>query len=162
MPFTSFNPKLSGDADRAVRSAFDAVSTWNAELAAGNERVVKKLAAAGRAVGWPDYVVDAIVAQMEGMTKLQIHMTDHLLEAWQEQIKSPHPMAGFPSVMMAKLQSWPGLASQGTWPSFGSWGGFSQAPAQFWVQLAEQWQKNWAQAMTTWAVSSRAKINPDE
>ena len=53
------------------------------------------------------------------------------MDAWEEQIRSPHPMTGSPSAMLSKLKSL---------PSFGPAG-------SFWVQTAEQWQKAWADAM---------------
>ena len=57
----SFNPMsapgLSDEALRAVNAAFDAMSTWRAEIADNNERnidrVIEKMAAAARALGWP-------------------------------------------------------------------------------------------------------------
>jgi len=58
---------------------------------------------------------------------MQIQTMDQMMDAWQEQIKSPNPTA-----MLSKLKSLPGFATN---------------PMQFWMQWAEQWQKAWADAM---------------
>ena len=88
-------PGLSDDALKAVNAAFDAMSTWRAEVADNNERnierVIEKIAAAARALGWPTQVVDATRAQMQTVTKMQIQAMDQMLDTWEEQIKSPNP-----------------------------------------------------------------------
>jgi hypothetical protein len=56
-----------------VNDAFDAMSAWRIETASSNEKnseqVIEKLAAAARALGWPEQIVDATRAQMQGITK---------------------------------------------------------------------------------------------
>ena len=86
--------------------------------------------------------------QIQSATKMQIQMIDHIMESWEAQMKSPHPMAQVPSEILAKLQSWPGLNAAGGWPGADSFNGMSADPMRFWSQLGEQWQKNWAQMMT--------------
>ena len=157
MPLRNFNPKLTKEAREAVSEAFDAVAEWHTEMAAGSNNVFKKMAIAARALGWPDYVVNAIIAQVQGITQVQIQLTSHILDAWQEQIKSPNPMAHFPTAMMSKLQSWPGLSSTFEWPTLEVFGDLSRNPAQFWMQMGEQWQKSWAQAMPAWAELALSK-----
>jgi hypothetical protein len=82
---------LSDEARKAVNAAFDAMSTWRIETANSSEKnseqVIEKLAAAARALGWPDQIVDATRAQMQSITKMQIQMMDHMMDAWEEQIK---------------------------------------------------------------------------
>ena len=151
MSVHKFESKLSDEAREAISSAFDAVGEWHKELASNSEKVTSKIAAAARVLGWPDHVVSAITAQVQSMTQFQIHMLSHILDAWQEQIRSPNPMASFPSIMMSKLQSWPGLKATPGWPSLQTFGDRPDNPVQFWVKIGEQWQKNWAQAMTAWA-----------
>lgn len=161
MPLRNFNPKLTDEAQEAISEAFDAMSDWHAEMASTSEKnskkVIAKMAAAARAQGWPDEIVGAIGAQMQGISKMQLEMMDRIVDAWKEQIKSPNPMANFPLAMMSKLQAWPGLPSQVTWPTTESFSQLSANPTQFWMQMGEQWQKNWAQAMTFWANSGKAK-----
>ena len=58
----SFNsmsvPGLSDEARQAVNAAFDAMSAWRIETAKSNEKnseqVIEKMAAAARALGWPE------------------------------------------------------------------------------------------------------------
>src|SRR5262245_66191424 len=64
-------PTLSDEARKAVNDAFDAMSAWRIETASNNEKnseqVIEKLAAAARALGWPEQIVDATRAQMQGI-----------------------------------------------------------------------------------------------
>jgi hypothetical protein len=48
--------------------------------------------------------------------------------------------------MLSKLKSLPGVPA-GTWPNADALAGAAMNPMQFWLQLAEQWQKAWADAM---------------
>jgi hypothetical protein len=51
---------LSDEARKAVNAAFDAMSTWRIETAKNSEKnseqVIEKMAAAARALGWPELV----------------------------------------------------------------------------------------------------------
>src|SRR5215831_6398243 len=89
-------PGLSGEARKAVNAAFDAMSTWRIETANSSEKnsrqVIEKMAAAARALGWPEQIVDATRTQLQSVTKMQIQMIDHMMDAWEQQIKSPNPM----------------------------------------------------------------------
>jgi hypothetical protein len=149
-------PGLSDEARQAVNAAFDAMSAWCIEMANSNEknseRVIEKMAAAARALGWPEQIVDATRAQLQSITKMQIQMVDQMMDAWEEQIKSPNPMTS-PSAMLSKLKSLPGASPAGTWPNAAAFAG----PMQFWVQFAEQWQKAWADAMGVGAGGQRRR-----
>jgi hypothetical protein len=98
---------------RVVAAAFDAMSTWRIETAnnseKNSERVIEKMAAAARALGWPEQIVDAAPVQMQSITKMQIQTMDHMMDVWEQQIKSPNPMTG-PSAMLSKLKSIPSLS----------------------------------------------------
>src|SRR6516162_9148637 len=146
-------PRLSDEARKAVNDAFDAMSAWRIEAAKNNERnseqVIEKLAAAARALGWPEQIVDATRAQMQGITKMQIQTMDQMMDAWEEQIRSPNPMAGSPSAMLSKLTSLAGAGPAGSWPSASALGATN--PMEFWMQWAEQWQKAWTDAMALWS-----------
>ena len=143
-------PGLSDEAREAVNAAFDAMSTWRVEAAKKNEKhsqeVIEKMAAAARALGWPEQIVDATRAQLQSITKLQIQILDNMMDVWEEQIKSPNPMMAS-SAMLSKLKSWPDVNPAGAWPNADSFAGSAMNPMQFWLQLAEQWQKAWADAM---------------
>jgi len=141
---------LSDEARQAVNTAFDAMSAWRIDIANSNEKnseqVIEKMAAAARALGWPEQIVDATRAQLQSITKLQIQMMDHMMDIWEEQIKSPNPMTA-PSAMLSKLKSLPGAGPAGTWPNADAFAGAAINPMQFWVQVAEQWQKVWSDAI---------------
>jgi hypothetical protein len=156
MPST-FNPMsvpgLSAEARKAANAAFDAMSTWRTETINNSEKsieqVIEKTAAAARALGWPEQIVDATRAQMQSVTKMQIQTMDQMMDAWEEQIKSPNP-----SAILSKLNSLPG---------FGRTGSSSNAdlmatlnPFQFYMQFAEQWQKTWGNAMAFWTKVGRS------
>jgi len=148
----SFNPMsapgLSEEARKAVNAAFDAMSTWRTETInsseKNSERVIEKMAAAARALGWPEQIVEATRAQMQSITKMQIQTMDHMMDAWEEQIKSPNP-----SAMLSKLKSMPDLGPAGSWPHNVFQNG-PMNPFQAYAQFAEQWQKAWTDAMGFW------------
>ena len=149
-----FNPMsvagLSGEARQAVNTAFDAMSAWRIDIANSNEKnseqVIEKMAAAARALGWPEQIVDATRAQLQSITKMQIQMMDQMMDAWEEQIKSPSPMTA-PSAMLSKLKSLSSISPAGSWPNADTLQMAAMNPMQFWMQFAEQWQKAWADAM---------------
>ena len=146
-------PALSDEARKAVNAAFDAMSTWRIETASNNEKnseqVIEKLAAAARALGWAEQIVDTTRAQMQSITKMQIQTMDQMMDAWEEQIKSPSPMTGSSSAMLSKLTSLPGVSPAGSWPSANALAATN--PMQFWMQWAEECQKAWTDAMALWA-----------
>jgi hypothetical protein len=141
-----FNPMsiagLSDEARQAVNAAFDAMSAWRTDIANSNEKnseqVIEKMAVAARGLGWPEQIVDATHAQLQSITKMQIQMIDQMMEM----IKSPNPMSAS-SAMLSRLKSLPG-ASPASTPAFA---GAAMNPMQFWVQVAEQWQKAWADSI---------------
>jgi hypothetical protein len=147
-------PGLSAEARDAVNAAFDAMSTLRTETVNNSEKnleqVIEKIAAAARALGWPEQIVDATRSQMQTLTKTQIQMMDQMMDAWEEQIKSPNP-----SAMLSKLKSLSGLSPAGSWPNFGDVS--TTNPMQFSMQFVEQWQKVWSDSMAFWtkAASSR-------
>ena len=149
-------PKLSDEARRAVNDAFDAMSAWRIETAKNaeknSEQVIEKLAGAARALGWPEQIVDATRAQMQSITKMQIQTMDQMMDAWEEQIKSPNPMTGSP--MLSKLKPLPGVGPAGAWPSANALAATN--PMQFWMQWVEQWQKACADAMALWAEAGQS------
>jgi len=154
-------PGLSDDARKAVNAAFDAMSAWRIDAAKNIEKydkeVIEKIAAAAQALGWPKQIVDTARTQMQNITKSQIETMDHMMDVWEAQIKSPNPMTGSLSSMLAKLQSPPGLGSPGSWPDANALQMAAMNPWQFWLKLVEQWQKAWTDAM---AFSAKARQVP--
>ena len=142
-------PGLSDEARQAVNAAFDAMSAWRIETAKSNEKnseqLIEKMAEAAQALGWPEQIVEVTRAQLQSITKMQIQMMDHMMDVWEEQIKSPNPMSA-PSTMLSKLKSLAGVPA-GAWPNADALAGAAMNPMQFWVQWAEQCQKAWADAV---------------
>ena len=151
-------PKLSDDARKAVNAAFEAMSTWRNEIVnseKNSEQVIVKMAEAARELGWPEPIVDATRMQMEAITKMQIQTMDRMMDTWEEQIKSPNSS----STMLSKLTSLPNFGPVGSWPNADNPQMAALNPFQFYMQVAQQWQKTWADAMASWAkanTSSRA------
>ncbi|MEJ2376222.1 MAG: hypothetical protein P8Y71_12675 [Pseudolabrys sp.] len=135
------------------------MSTWRNEIADTSEkngkRVFEKMAEAAEAVGWPEQIVDGARTQMQSIVEMQIKMVDHMMDAWEEQIKLPSPMNGSTSAMLSKLKSLPGSAPAGNWPSVEAFQKAAMNPLQFWILLAEQWQKSWADIMTSWGKTAK-------
>ena len=84
---------------------------------------------------------------------MQIQMMHQMMDAWEEQIKSP--MTGSPSAMLSKLKSLPNMSAAGSWPNAGAFQMAATNPLQFWMQFAEQWQKTWADAMAFWVKAGK-------
>jgi hypothetical protein len=151
-PARNFNPmlirELSAETRKAVSAAFEAMSTWRRETINNSdkniEQVIEKMAAAARALGWPEQIVDTTRTQLQGITKMQVETMDRMMDVWEEQIKSPNP-----SAMMSKLMFLPNFGTAGSWSNPDrTWN-----PFQFYMQLAQQWQKAWADAMALWSKS---------
>ena len=135
---------LTKEARDGVNAALKSLSDWRNELADTNEkngkRVLEQMAAAASALGWPEQVVDAARTQLLSIAEIQIKTMDQMMDAWEEQIKMPNPMSASPSAMLSKLQSLPGVGSTQV----------PTNPIQLWMQIAEQWQRTWGDAMGAW------------
>jgi hypothetical protein len=153
-------PGLSDEARKAVNAGFDAMSTWRIEIVDNSEKnseqVIEKMAAAAQALGWPEQIVDASRAQMQSITKMQIQTMDQMMDAWEEQIKSPNPMTASPSAMLLKLKPLPSISPAGSWPNADTFQMAAMNPMQFWMQVADQWQKACTDAMAFWVKASKA------
>lgn len=147
-------PALSDEAQKAVNAAFDALSTWRVELATSSEKnseqVIEKLAVAARALGWPEQIVDATRAQVQTLTKVQLQTLDHLMDAWEEQIKSPKAMTASPTAMLARMRSLPTFGVAGQWPNADALQMATMNPFQFWMEWPQHWQKACTEAMAFW------------
>ena len=148
----NFSPKLapglSDEARKAVNAAFDAMSAWRTDIASTSEKnveqVIAKMAVAARALGWPEQVVDATRSQIQSIIKMQTQTMDQIMDAWEEQIKSPNPS----QPILSKLKSFPGLGAVDAWSSASQMA--SMNPLQIYMQFAQQWQKACADAMAHW------------
>jgi len=147
-------PGLSTEARKALNAAFDAMSNWRTETVntseKGIELVIEKMAAAARALGWPEQIVDVTRAQMQSITKMQIQTMDRLMDAWEEQLKSPDP-----SAMLSKLKSLPSFGTASSWPSADAFQKAAMNPFQAYTEFAAQCQKAWADAARVWTKGGR-------
>jgi len=105
--------------------------------------VIDKIAAGAKALGWPEEIVDATRAQMETMNEMQLQLMDQMMDAWEEQIKSPNAS----SAMLSKLKSMSPFSAMTNWPGAGS---SQMNPFGLYMQVAQQWQKAWTDAMAPW------------
>lgn len=155
-----FNPKaitgLSNEAREAVNAALRAMSTWRNEMADTSEkngkRVVEKMAAAAAAMGWPEQIVDAARTQLQSIAGTQIRTMDQMMDAWEEQLKLPGAKTASPSAMLSRLKALPGLGPTAGWDAFQKG---AMNPLQFWMQLAENSQKAWADAFALWSKTGK-------
>jgi hypothetical protein len=142
-------PRLSEEARQAVNAAFDAMSAWRSDANRSEknvEQVIEKMATAAWALGWPQQVVDITRWQIESITKMQIQTMDQIMDAWEEQIKSPNPS----QPMLSKLKSFPSFGPVGAWPSASASQIPLMNPVQIYMQFAEQWQKAWTDVVAVW------------
>jgi predicted O-linked N-acetylglucosamine transferase (SPINDLY family) len=142
------NKSVTGSLDRegreALNAVFDALSAWREEVAASTARysqtVLDKMAAAATAMGRPKEVVETSRKHFEQASKMQTNMIDQLMDAWQEQLKSP-----MPGPFNVQLRRFPGMGLGASQNST-----FQIAPVQLWMEAAEAWQRNWASAWSMW------------
>jgi len=163
-------PGAGGAIDAKTREAFngaiDAMAEWREEMAGSTERYSKKvfdrMSVAARLMGWPEELIEATREQVEHASKIQMHMLDQVMDAWEQQMKSPGSNV-FAERITTGMQSFPGMPTfpgmEAFQKTFGSApgrsgmpdaGGLPLAPLQFWMQAAEMWQKNWNSAMSMW------------
>jgi hypothetical protein len=143
------------------------MSNWRTEIADDSEknikRVIERMAAAAAELGWPEQIVDAARTQMQSISEIQIKTMDHMMDAWEEQLKLPNPTTASPSAMLQKLtsrpSSFPGSSSLGSWPGADAFHMGATNPVQFWMQVAEQWQRSWTDMMTSWTKAGTSSDN---
>jgi hypothetical protein len=138
-------PQLSNEARKAVNAAFDAMTTWRTEIQDGSEEVIEKMAEAARELGWPKQIIDATTAQMQSVVKMQVQAMDQIMDAWEEQVKSPNPSAA-----LSKLKSLPSFGMAGGLPFANASQMAAINPFGIYLQVAQQWQKAWADGMAFW------------
>ena len=140
--------ELPDEARKAVKAAFEAMSAWCTEIKnseKSGERVTEKMAVAARALGWPEQIVGATRAQLQSITKMQIQTMDQIMDLWEEQIKSPSSSSN----ILSKLNSLPSFRAAGSWPGTEAFQQMAN-PLQAYMSFAEQWQKAWTNAVTSW------------
>jgi hypothetical protein len=88
---------------------------------------------------------------MEGITKMQIQTMDQMMDAWEEQIKSPSSS----SAILSKLKPLP-IFGLGTWPRAAPSQMAAFNPFAVYMHIAQQWQKAWVDAMAVWANAGKS------
>jgi hypothetical protein len=143
--------KLSDDARKAVNAAFEAMSAWRTETVKNSEKssalVIEKTAAAARALGWPEQIVEATRLHLENITKMQVQTMDQMIDAWEGQIKSPTS----PSDILSKIKSFSSFGSAGGWSNGDAFQMATLAPLQAYMSFVEQWQKACKDAAASWS-----------
>jgi hypothetical protein len=143
----------NSDAREAVTSAFEALEKWRDEVFTVNERHLTKaldlVAGSQRALGWPDHVATATREYLLKASKIQTQMISQVMDAWEKQLKSS---AGPPALPEAfQFQMLPSSVSSFKGPTSDMLRIQEltlMTPFMLWMQAAEMWQRNWAEAMT--------------
>ena len=145
-PHVRVTQSLTREAHEAINAVFDALSAWRDEVGATTERysetVLDKMAAAARALGWPKELVEASHKHLVQASKMQMHVIDQLMSAWQKQLTSPTS-----DQFIAQLRTLPRA-------------GLGATPIDFWMQAADTWQRNWASALSMWANPTSGSSRP--
>jgi hypothetical protein len=155
-------PGLSYKSRDAVNAAFEAMATWRSEVVENSEnvkQVFEKMATAAAELGWPEQILSAARTQIQSVTEMQIKAMDHIMDAWEEHLKLPKPTTASPSAMLHKPKSSPSYGSLGAWPGADAFHMGATSPVQFWMQVAEQWQKSCTDMMTIWTRAGRSSDN---
>jgi hypothetical protein len=139
---------LSSGAREEVAGAFDALSRWRYEIAWANERCLKKavdqMAAAQRAIGWPEHAIAAAREPLLKTADVQTHMIDQIMDAWERQVKSAHDLSDLPEAVKPRAPELSGLAFSDPVVRLSE---MALVPFRLWVEAAQAWQRNWALMM---------------
>ena len=138
-------PGLSEEARRAVNGVFDAMSEWRDEVTSTTEsctdKVLDRMGEAAKAMGWPREVVDATRSQFQQASRMQSAFIDQMMDAWQQQLKSPGTSM---RLLSGGLGAMPGFEAAAPGMNV------AMAPLQMWMQAAEMWQRSWQSALSRW------------
>jgi cellobiose-specific phosphotransferase system component IIA len=138
---------LSSESRRAVTSAFEALEQWRDEIFSANDRCLTKaldqMAAAHRAMGWPDHVTAAAREHLLKASKVQTHMIAQVMDGWERQLKSQDVCRGVPAGLTFQVPGFSDPVSEMV-----RLAEMTLVPFKLWIQAAEAWQRNWAAAMS--------------
>ena len=160
------NPQeMTEEARKAAANAMDALTQWRDDMAKANEnystKVFDQMAEAGRAMGWPENMIDSARDQMQEASRLQLQMMDQLMDTWSKQANSSDMSMANPADFMEQMKKFQqmgmgGMGGMGSMPGMSQMPGMSgmaMAPFQMWMQGAEMWQRNMASAMSMWTAN---------
>jgi hypothetical protein len=114
-----------------------------------NSVQVDRIARTARALRGLEQIVEAKRGQSQSITKMQIQTMDHMMGAWEEQMKLPIAKTISPSALLSELKSYCRSLSR---LAVGQTG---RLFLQFWMQFTEQWRRAGADAMTSWAKTGK-------
>jgi hypothetical protein len=159
------NPmSLNKEARREVAGAFDALAQWRDEIFAANERclakAVDRMAAAQRAIGWPDHAIVAAKEPLLKTAQVQTHMIDQIMDAWERQLKSVPDLSGIAEAMRPRVPTPYGSAFSDPVSGMVRLSEMALVPFKLWVEAAEDWRRNWADLMS--ARTAPPRKDPDE
>jgi hypothetical protein len=143
----------NSDARDAVTSAFDALEKWRDEVVAVNERHLTKaldlVAGSQRALGWPDHVTTVTREYLLKTSKIQSQMIGQVMDAWEKQLKFSASPPSLPEAFRFQMPVPSGSALKDSGTDMTRHQDLTLiTPFMLWMQAAEMWQRNWAQAMT--------------
>jgi hypothetical protein len=145
-------PSLSSGARQALTGAFNALAHWRDEIFSANERCLTKavdeMAAAQRALGWPDHAIVAAREHLLKASKIQAHMIDQVMDAWEQQLKSSEGPAGIPRTFELRMRALSGSAIADPVSEMMRLTEATLIPFRLWLQTAEMWQRNWSAAVS--------------
>lgn len=148
-------PGLSVEARKAVNAAFEAMSAWRTEIVEEgehrSEEAIGKMAEAAQALGWPPQIVEATGTQMKTIGRMQVQTINNMMNAWEEQIKSPNS----PTAMLSKLKSSANFGTVGSRPNADAFRMEQLNPFEFYMQIAEYWRKAYADAVALWSKAAK-------
>jgi hypothetical protein len=137
-------PWLNGEARQLVMEAFNAVSHWRDEISAANDRcltkVLDQVVAAQRAQGWPNNVTAATREHLLKASKIQTQVIDQLMGQWEQQLESKDAL---PDWSMSRMSS----TTMDPASEMMRLGEITLTPFKIWLQVAEAWQRSWADAI---------------
>jgi hypothetical protein len=143
----------NSDAREAVTNAFEALEKWRDEVFTVNERHLTKaldlVAGSQRALGWPDHVATATREYLLKASKIQTQMISQVMDAWEKQLKSSAGPPALPEAFQFQMLPSSVASLKGSAPDMLRFQELTLlAPFMLWMQAAEMWQRNWAEAMT--------------
>ena len=145
---------LSEESRAAAIGVFDALTDWRDALSAVNERclarVLDRVTAAQRSIGWPEHVSDAARDGILQASKAQTQIVDQIIEAWEQQLRSSGETSMLPHSFMYQMPGLSGSPLAQTTPELVRLGEMSMAPLRVWMQAANMWQRDWARLMSMW------------
>jgi hypothetical protein len=135
-------PGISKEMREDLMATFDALSNWRDEIETANDRclskVLDRITATARSMGWPDQVVGAMREHLRNASKVQTRIIEQIIDAWKQQLRSPTSPMAVPGAFADQMAQLSESAASGAMPNV-----WALAPWSFWFQVAEMWQRAW-------------------